>query len=436
MTICAEGRSRARNDQCWQVSVRASACLAIAVSLVCPPAAPARAQGADQPAAAAKPAPAAEVTQVRLVYLREERERLPPLSLLSFPPDDDGIAGAQLGIDDNETTGRFLKQSFSLDVASSPKREDLIKDALAAADSGIGFFIVDASADTLLALSDALKDKNAVLFNAGARDERLREEDCRLNIKHTSASYTMLTDALAQYLAWKRWGKTVLIKGPTPQDEQYAAALRRSMARFGLKILTEKTFEYAPGSRRSDGGFEQVQQQIPSFTQDLPDHDVLLVADEVAQFGDYFPYRTWTPRPVAGTHGLYPTTWHPASELWGATQFQNRFRRKSERTMRPLDYAAWMAVRSIGEAATRTKSGDPKILIDYMLSDKFELAAFKGQKLTYRPWNAQIRQPIFVAAAPLHISVSPQQGFLHQVTPLDTLGVDKPESKCRAFDGK
>lgn len=371
--------------------------------------------------------------EIPIVYLSEKRERLPPLSLLDFRPEDEGIAGAELAVDDNNTTGRFLKQSFRMEQIPASTRDELINEATEKAKQGIGFFIVDVTPDTLLVLSDALKAYNAVIFNAGASDDRLRQEDCRLNVKHTAPSRAMLTDSLVQYLAWKRWRNLVLIAGPQPNDQLFAASIRHSAKRFGLKILEDRTFKYEAGSRRADGGYEQVQQQIPSFTQDLPDYDVLIVADESKQFGDYFPYRTWNARPVAGTQGLYPTSWHPASELWGATQFQNRFQRKADRTMRPLDYAAWMAVRSIGEAATRTNSGDPKTLIDYMLSDRFELAAFKGQKLTYRPWNAQLRQPIFVATDKIHVSVSPQPGFLHQVTELDTLGIDRPETKCTAF---
>ena len=68
-----------------------------------------------------------------------------------------------------------------------------------------------------------------------------------------------------------------------------------------------------------------------------------------------------------------------------------------------------------------------------MLSPKFDLAAFKGQKLTFRSWNGQLRQPIFIATAKLHVTVSPQPGFLHQFSELDTLGVDQPETKCTAF---
>lgn len=373
------------------------------------------------------------VAVIPILFVEEERETLSPLSLLDFRPDNAGLAGAELAISDNNTTGRFLKQKFTIEHIKSPKGEELIAKVVAKIKSGIGFVVTDASAEVVLQLSDAIEGLPAVIFNAGSPEQRLREQDCRANVKHTAASYAMLTDALAQYLAWKQWRKLVMVSGPQPEDKDYAQSLRRSLKRYGLKLLGEKQFEYKPGSRRADGGYEQVQKQIPTFTQDFPEHEVLLVADQANQFGDYFPFRTWQPRPVAGTHGLYPTSWHPASELWGATQFQNRFQRLARRTMKPLDYAVWMAVRSIGESATRTGTGDPKTLIDYMLSDKFELAAFKGQKLTYRPWNAQLRQPIFVATPKLHVSVSPQQGFLHQLTVLDTLGIDKPETKCTAF---
>ena len=92
-----------------------------------------------------------------------------------------------------------------------------------------------------------------------------------------------------------------------------------------------------------------------------------------------------------------------------------------------------MAVRSVGEAATRKQTADPKVLIAYMRSPEFELAAFKGQKVTYRAWNGQLRQPVLLATAKILVSVSPQPGFLHQLTELDTLGVDQPETKCTAF---
>lgn len=369
---------------------------------------------------------------LKILMLRQLRpKRLPPLSLLDLPPKDEGLSGALLAIDDNNTTGRFLKQEFVLEEIANENVQDLISQAVKKTEEGIGFIISDADASTQIALADALKDRDVLVFNVSAPDEDIREQNCRPNLKHTAPSRTMLADALTQYLAWKKWVNWILIIGPSPEDKFFADALRRSAQRFGMKILEEREFKYDPGSRRSDGGFEQIQQQIPAFTQKLPPHDILVVSDEGELFGDYFPYRTWDARPVVGTAGLYPTSWHPAIELWGGTQFQNRFKRLANRNMRPLDYNAWMAVRSIGEAATRKQSVEPKILMDYIQSPEFELAAFKGRKLSYRAWNGQLRQPIILATGKMHVTVSPQPGFLHQFTELDTLGIDKPETKCK-----
>jgi len=385
----------------------------------------------DAPAA---PAEAGKGTVVIPILVAIQRRDEPlPLSLLDLPPPDLGIAGAKLAIKDNNTTGRFMNQEFTLDEVEASDADTLIKDVVARVDAGAHFILADVAPETLLRLADALGGKQALIINYAAPDDRLREEDCRPQVLHSAPTRSMLADALAQYLVWKKWNRWLLVLGPQEKDKLFADALRRAAKRFGAKIVEERTFKYEGGSRRADGGFEQVQQQIPTFTQSAPDYDVLVVADEGNLFGDYLPYRTWDPRPVAGTSGLVAASWHPAIELWGGTQFQNRFKRLADRTMRPVDYNAWMAARMIGEAASRAKSTSFPAMVAYLKSPKFELAAFKGVGLSLRDWNGQLRQPVLVTSPKLLVSVSPQPGFLHQYSVLDTLGFDKPETKCTAY---
>ena len=371
--------------------------------------------------------------RVAIVLAREQRDVPPPLSLLDIPPPDDGIAGARLAISDNNTTGRFLKQEFALEVVQNGDIRELVAQVRKHVEGGVSFIVADLRPQTTVALADALKDQRALILNAGSSDDRLREQDCRPNVVHTTPSRSMLADALAQYLVWKQWRRWFLVYGTGPDDEAFAAALRRAAKRFGAKIVEERPFKSEVGGRRADGGHEQIQQQIPTFTQNAPAYDVLMIADEGGLFGEYFPYRGWDARPVAGTQGLVPMSWHPALEQWGATQFQNRFRRLANRPMRHLDYDVWVAVRSIGEAATRAKSVEPSDMIAHLKSAEFDLAAFKGRKLTYRAWDGQLRQPILIGTAKLPVTVSPQPGFLHQFSELDTLGIDKPETTCRAY---
>jgi ABC transporter substrate binding protein (PQQ-dependent alcohol dehydrogenase system) len=374
---------------------------------------------------------AAEPTLVPIGYLKQEVKRLIPLSRLKVEPEDLGIAGAEIALKDNNTTGKFTKQKFTLDVERVPVDGDAVAALQKLVDSGHHLILVDSPADILLRLSDSVKGKDVLLFNVSAPDENLRQEDCRANVLHTAPDLYMLADALAQYLVWKRWQRWFVVTGAYPEDRAYLEAVRRAAKRFGATIVEEREYKEAPGARRSDTGQQLIQLQMPVFTQGAPSYDVLVVADRREIFGPYLPYRTWDPRPVAGTTGLKAMSWHPAHEQWGATQMQNRFQDFAKRFMLPLDFQAWVAVRAIGEAATRTNSGDYAPINAYLRSDKFDLAAFKGRKVTFRKWDGQLRQPIIIAGPELPVSTSPQQGFLHQHAEVDTLGIDRPESKCQ-----
>lgn len=355
-----------------------------------------------------------------------------PLSRIDVPPADNGLAGAQLGIKDNQTTGRFTNQDFTLQIETASSDEQAIAILAKMNAAGVRFVVVDASAATLVKLADAPAAKDILLFNVSATDDGLRAENCKSNLFHIAPSRAMLADALGQYLAWKKWSRWLLIGGVKDADKAFVEALKRASKRFGAKVVEERAYQEAGGSRRSDTGHEQVQQQMAVFTQRAPDHDVLVVADESEVFGAYLPYRTWDARPVVGTAGLVPTTWHAAHEGWGATQLQTRFERHAKRHMTALDYQAWEAVRIVGEAATRAKSGDVAVIREHILRPDFGLAAFKGQALNFRAWDRQLRQPVLLTTLQMPVTVSPQPGFLHQHYATDTLGVDEPETKCKA----
>jgi len=372
---------------------------------------------------------AAEPIEIGIGYLGHPGVKA-KLSLVEQPAENDGIAGAHLAIEDNNTTGKFLNQHFTLEEVRLGDNADVAHSAVTLA-SRNGFIIADLPADELLKAADALRDRGTVIFNAGAIDERLREADCRANVIHVAPTRSMLADALAQYLVWKQWKRWLLVVGSHDRDRLYADALRRAAGRFGAKIVQERTFEDTGGARRTDSGMTLIQRQMPVFTQQAPAYDVLVAADESEVFASYLPYRTWDPRPVAGSAGLVPASWDAALDQWGAIQMQNRFMKLNSRHMTALDMQAWTAARMIGEAASRINSGDPKAAFDFLKGPDFSVAAFKGQRLTLRDWNQQLRQPILLVDGRMVVSISPQEAFLHQVSELDTLGVDRPETRCK-----
>jgi ABC transporter substrate binding protein (PQQ-dependent alcohol dehydrogenase system) len=372
---------------------------------------------------------AADTTDIRIGYLRQGGARA-AISLLDIPAANDGVAGAKLAIDDNNTTGKFLNQRFTLDERELKDEDDPATAVGTLADQGVALVLVDLPAAALLKAADAARARGLLVFNVGATDDRLREQDCRANVVHTAPTRSMLADGLGQYLVWKQWRKWLLVVGSHDADKLFADALRRAAKRFGATIVQEKVFEDTGGARRTDSGLTQIQSQIPLFLQSAPEHDVLVAADESQVFATYLPYRTSLPRPVAGSAGLMPTSWDSSHDQWGANQLQNRFVALFHRRMTARDMQAWMAARMIGEAASHGAT-DAKATLGFLKSPTFALAAFKGQKLTLRDWNLQLRQPILLSDGRVTVSTSPQPGFLHQFSELDTLGLDRPETKCR-----
>lgn len=360
--------------------------------------------------------------QVQIGYLGYRPDPGPLLSNVIPEPIDAGLRGAELAIIDSNSTGAFLNQRYSLTDATVDSPEALLAAAQKQYEQGLRLFVVNAPAASLRQLSAALPD--SLLFNAGSPDDSLRSTDCLGNVLHTLPSRAMLADALAQFLVVRKWQKALLIVGPTADDQAYAAALRRAAKRFGVQLVAEKAWRFDNDQRRS------AQADMPLFTQ-TAEYDVVLVADERGDFGEYVPYQTWYPRPVAGTQGLTPTGWHKTVETYGAAQLQKRFEALAGRWMNDRDFAAWMAVRSVASAVSKLRQVDPMSIRQLQISEQLPLDGFKGRKLSYRPWNGQLRQPIPIVQPRALVSTSPQDGFLHPFNEMDSLGYDKPEVTCR-----
>jgi ABC transporter substrate binding protein (PQQ-dependent alcohol dehydrogenase system) len=368
--------------------------------------------------------------KIEIGWLSQTVKRTLPLTYLDQPPDDEGIQGARLGIADDNTTGQFTGQAFELIESSAPERGDAAAAFHDLAAKGVRLIVTDLDAAQLLRVATLPEAVQATIFDTGTSDDRLRAQDCRANVLHLLPSRAMLADALVQYLVVKRWADLLLVVGHSDADREFADDIKHAALKFQAHIVDEKPWTFIPGARRTDTGHFAIQAEVARFTQGIS-YDVLVVADDEDEFGDDLSYRTFDPRPVAGTQGLVPTAWARPHEQWGATQLQDRFRRQAKRWMTDRDYAAWMAVRAIGEAASRTQSSDPAVISAFIRSTRFELAAYKGARLSFRPWDGQLRQPILLADARSLVSVSPQPGFLHEFSELDTLGIDRPETKCR-----
>ena len=229
--------------------------------------------------------PARAEIAVPITHLIVEQPAPPVLSNLDPIPEDLGEAGAQVGLKDNATTGRFLGHNYTLDVVRVPEGYD----SLAAAQAALAnspFLLIDAPTEVVTAIADLPEAADKLLFNVGSEDPALRSDACRVNVLHTAPSVSMRTDALVQFFVKKRWSDIVMIRGQNPKDLAYAAAMERSLAKFRLDLAASKDWVFDADMRRNAA------QEVPLFTQEFGDYDVLVVADEIHDFGRYILYNT------------------------------------------------------------------------------------------------------------------------------------------------
>ena len=373
----------------------------------------------------------ADIQQIQIVHLNRVIEREPTIYSINPEVIDNGILGSKMGIKDNNTTGKFTNQNFELIEKKITKKESAKQVFEEFRKEKYKFFILNVSKDDFAEIQSSDLIEDSIVINASLKDNNLRNQNCNKNILHTAPSYKMVSDALIQFLKKKNWTKLLLISGVNERDKQFADSIKLSSDRFGLKITNEKIWDMTHDFRRT------ADLEILKFTQGEK-YQVLVLADEGNtfgdsgnSFGDYIPYRTWKPTIVVGGEVLKPTSWHFTHEQWGGNQMQSRFLKQSKRLMTNIDFNSWLGVRTFGEAITRTKSLDPKILLEKIMDEEFNLAAYKGKPVSYRNWNGQLRQPILLVTPRALVSVSPQPGFVHPRTELDTLGIDKADSKCK-----
>ncbi len=331
--------------------------------------------------------------------------------------------GAEVALREIRYHGKEAGIEFRLERIQAPDIDGLRRALTAQYDKGTQFFVVDAKADVVTALSATADAMDALLFNISARENSLRQRECRANLLHIIPSHAMLMDALVQYLLSKKWRKALVLEGETDSDKLLTASFVRAAKRYGVKIQQKKTFVLSNDPRQRD------QNNIALLTSGST-ADVVFVSDSDGEFARNVPYQTLKPQLVAGTEGLAAAAWHWAWERHGAPQLEKRFEKKHKRPMKSVDWAAWLAVKVVADAVQYTKSGEFKQIRDYLFSDDVIIDAFKGNRASFRPWSGQLRQPILLITHNWVVARAPVKGFLHQINNLDTLGFDKRDSEC------
>jgi ABC transporter substrate binding protein (PQQ-dependent alcohol dehydrogenase system) len=199
----------------------------------------------------------------------------------------------------------------------------------------------------------------------------------------------------------------------------------RSAKRYGIKLGQPVAYKLSNDPRERDLG------NVRLLTKDKG-YDVVVVIDSEGEFARGVPYNTQWPRPVLGANGLVAMAWHPLWHLNGGQQLSRRFAHAAQRPMGTHDWAAWSAVKAIAAVLSDSPKASVPQQLQMLRKGEVFIDGFKGPRLSFRAWDGQLRQPLFLGHADGVSAVAPFDGVMHPTEVLDTLGVDEKESACKA----
>ena len=330
---------------------------------------------------------------------------------------------AQLGAADAEVGLRAAGQTLKVIEATAGSAADLGKVLQQLKTERVAYWVLDVP-EAHHAQAVQAAGASALLFNASATADALRASQCAAQLFHTYPSQAMLADALAQYLAARSWRQALVLQGPELADQAQGQAWQRAAKRYGIKTVDTKAFKLSGDPRERDLA-------NPRLLTNDRQHDVVAVMDADGEFARTLPYATQQARPVVGANGLVAVAWHAQWERNGGPQVNRRFMRLAQRPMVGQDWAAWLAVKSVAALLSEHSKAALPEQARLLRSGQVFVDGAKGPRLSFRAWDGQLRQPLFLSHVDGVVGTAPLDGVLHPTEVMDTLGVDEKESPCK-----
>lgn len=372
-------------------------------------------------------APAATLT-IGIVQRADDDRLVPQRVALAYP----GQPGGRLrdAIDMAVQESQFERDAAQLQVVIQVRDARSADDAAAQLrqleKAGAAGAVLDLPAGWILPAAAATA---MPLLNAGDSADAPRQNGCKAHLFHTLPGERMRADALAQALLARRWTRVLLLAGPGPDDAARLALAQAALKRYGLKPTAVKAFRPSADPRERDLANPLLLTQPANAG---GEYDAVWVVDSDGEFARTLPYRTALPRPVVGDAGLTAQAWAPHFERYGAPQLERRFARAAQRPMTGGDWAGYIAAKALLQAALEQPAAPTAARLNAALNRvDFVLDGFKGVRLSFRPWDRQLRQPMLLTDGVGVVGSAPVDGVMHPKNTLDTLGADAAESTCR-----
>lgn len=320
--------------------------------------------------------------------------------------------GLVLGAEDAALNAAMLGWSPEVIVANAPTAEAVTRAARRmVARDGVTVLVGGYAEAEARALSAVARESGALFLNIGATSDALRG-GCDANTFHVEASAAMYIDALLGWYVRAGFRRWHFVHDGTPEGQARSDRAAAALAdrHWGAEITG--TAIVAPGDTGA------IAPALAGIAEARPDV-VLLLIDWRAQL-DFLASAaaarletpiTGFPEPAAQLRDFYyaasqaaprqgkayrAALWEATLDAYGARELNARFGGRWGRPMDPPAWTAYQAVKIAYEAAIATGSRKGTDLAAYLAGGTAVFDVSKGIGVTFRPWDHQMRQSLYL----------------------------------------
>ena len=267
---------------------------------------------------------------------------------------------------------------------------------------GIG----DGQAEAIARVAEAAK---VPFFNVGNSTDALRHA-CNRYTFHVESSAAMYLDVMAQWAAANGKKKPFVIHENTPNGNALLARFRKAVERHGAGatvvgsavVKPEQPVYFNEMNAMSAVGADLIVLMINAVDQiaflaqqESVDMDIesIVFPDLISQTRDYISsVRAMAP---LNNPRIRFASWDSSAIAHGAEAFNDRFHARFSEPADPTAWAAFASVRMITQAALKVGTQDSTTMVRYLEEPATTFEVGKGPGISFRPWDHQLRQPIY-----------------------------------------
>ncbi|QMV03658.1 ABC transporter substrate-binding protein [Devosia sp. D6-9] len=248
-------------------------------------------------------------------------------------------------------------------------------------------------------------------FNVGETDDALRGAGCSRYVFHVEASDAMYLDAMAMVALAQGQKKWHVVTDTTRRGKAMLARLKTAAGKVGATVVGETavpaalSIYYDDVDRMKDTEADLVMVLLQAFDQ----FSFILQMEEagIKVPVSSFPHTiTQTRDFIAAARYRLPTLnprlrvalWETTNPAPDAHAFNELIRAQWGEGADPTAWSSYHAIKIILETVMATGSTEAEALIDHLEKPDTAFDALKGTKLSFRPWDHQLRQPLFTIA--------------------------------------